>query len=118
MSFRNLGTGDNRGIIWSEDQNLAFGLIYDGKGSGGNNRLHFRDMIGTQSDIMTIKNNGMIGIGVDNPDATLHIKDFAKLEPQAAPPDCTSTNHEGRVYFAQGTQKLRVCTSSGWINVH
>ena len=71
----NLGTTDsNLGLIWREDENPAFGMVYNGEGSGGENRLHLREFIGSSSsDILTIKANGNLGINADNPLSTLEV---------------------------------------------
>jgi len=66
---------------------------------------------------------GNVGVGIDNPDATLHIKDFIKLEPQSAAPACDNTIHTGRIYFSSSIQRIRVCVdlgggSYGWTSVH
>ena len=125
LNLKDLGAGDNHGVIWSEDDNPAFGIIYDGVGNGGDNRLHIRDMISAQEDLVTIKNDGNVGIGIDNPTVTLHIKDIMKLEPISTAPSCLSSNDEGRIYYDSNLKKMRACVgftggnvSHGWVNLH
>ena len=125
LNLKDLGSGDNHGVIWSEDDNPAFGIIYDGEGSGGDNRLHIRDMISAQEDLVTIKNDGNVGIGIDNPTVTLHIKDIMKLEPISTAPSCSSNNDKGRIYYDSNLDKVRACVgfsggsrTHGWVNLH
>ena len=74
LNLRNLGGGDfDRGLIFSEDENPAFGFIYDGAGTGSSNRLHLREFLGTNSDVMTIMGDGNIGIGTDDPSVKLDV---------------------------------------------
>ena len=68
------GTDTDQGILWGETTNNVFGIIYDGEGSGGDNRLHLREFIdGSTTDIMTYKANGNVGIGTSDPQATLQV---------------------------------------------
>lgn len=114
---------DNAGdIMWKTSQGAIRPVLTlhsdDNTYLDGEKDIVFR----TKSDFqrrMRINENGNVGIGVDTPDATLHIKDFAKLEPINSPPACTEMSHVGRVYFDAGLNKLRVCVaSSGWVNLH
>ena len=79
IHMRNLGTGDAEGITFREGEIPVFGIIYDGVGNGGDNRLHVRDMFGTHSDLMTIKNDGNIGIGTDAPTHLLDVAGMARI---------------------------------------
>lgn len=67
---------------------------------------------------MTIDEEGNIGIGIDDPDVTLHIKDIAKLEPQKSAPACNQVIYVGRIYFNLKDDTLKVCTSGGWADLH
>lgn len=110
--MRNLGTNDtNQGIKWGESNDLeAFGIIYDGQGLVGNNRLHMREYItGSDTDIMTYKADGNVGVGIADPDVTLHIKDVAKLEPQSTEPTCDNSLL-GSIYYNATTNRVRICT--------
>ena len=67
-------TNDSAGYYWSEtDAEKAFGLLYDGSGNSGNNKLHLREFFGSQSDMVTFKGNGSVGIGQTNPEVPLHV---------------------------------------------
>jgi len=72
--IRNIGaTEDNTGVKWSENTNPVFGLVYDGEGIGVENRLHLREYLESNLDIMTYKVNGNVGIGVDDPQQNLDV---------------------------------------------
>jgi len=80
---------------------------------------------GVPSNVVYVSDNYQMGIGVSSPDATLHIKDFAKLEPQTTSPACNSDIHEGRIYYDKTFKKFRACVgfsggqvSHGWVNMH
>jgi len=68
---------------------------------------------------------GKVGIGIDEPEATLHIKDFLKLEPVSQTPSCLSSVNEGVIYYDGTLKKIRACVgflegdvSHGWVNLH
>ena len=86
-----LGSSDlDRGIKWGEQNaQQVFGMIYDGEGSLGENRLHLRQYLNGTSDIMTYKVNGMVGIGQPDPQQLLHI---SKLDQIGAAPKLLFTN--------------------------
>lgn len=79
FDLRNMGSVDNDlGVKFQETANDIFGIVYDGAGSGGENRLHIREYIGTTADVMTIKANGNIGIGIANPSNKLDVNGTIK----------------------------------------
>jgi hypothetical protein len=88
-----LGSSDlDRGLKWGEQNGQStFGFIYDGEGTGDANRLHLREYLGTQSDIMTMKGNGFVGINQPDPQTQLHI---SKVDQIGANPKMLFTNGE------------------------
>lgn len=81
----NLGsTNDDNGVKWGEDENVAFGLVYDGEGSTSLNRLHLREYIGATSDLMTIRADGKIGIKNDSPIYDLHLSNNSAAKPSSS----------------------------------
>lgn len=88
-----LGSSDlDRGLKWGEQNGQStFGFIYDGLGTGDENRLHLREYLGTQSDIMTLKGNGFVGVNQPDPQTQLHI---SKVDQIGANPRMLFTNSE------------------------
>jgi len=130
LNLRYLGGSDSdRGLVFSEDENRAFGLIYDGAGSSGSNRLHLREYVGSStSDIMTFKGDGKIGIGDVTPNADLEIANTLRLTPTNSRPTCNSTYY-GMMYFDDDDDTLYICLKDknknlppdpdpGWLALH
>lgn len=80
LSLIHLGENDDKGITFAETDNPVFGFIYDGEGTGNENRLHLRKYLGGTSDIITFKVDGKIGIGGENPITPLHIMTGTDVE--------------------------------------
>jgi len=59
--------------------------------------------------------NGLVGIGTENPQATLHISSLLKLEPTLIPP---LPHTEGMIYYDSTTNKLKVYTGSIWEEIN
>lgn len=126
--MRNLGNTDtNQGLKWGESNNdPAFGLTYDGEGTKVENRMHFQEYVdGGPGKIITIKANGNVGIGLENPTAALHNNEFMQLEPRSNAPGCLSSSDEGRIYYDSTLKKVRACiafrsgmVSHGWVDLH
>ena len=75
LNIRNIGGSDSgSGVIWSEAEEPVFGMVYNGTGNGDENRLHLREYLGSESNVMTYKGNGNIGIGVADPQENLDIQ--------------------------------------------
>jgi hypothetical protein len=49
---------------------------------------------------------------------TLRVSGLLRLKPSPIVLVCSTSDDEGLVYFDESAQKLRVCTSSGWVNLH
>jgi hypothetical protein len=131
MFMRNLGNNDtNQGVKWGEsNDDPAFGITYDGDGFEGENRLHIREYIdNSQSDLMTIKADGNVGIGIDNPESKLDINGIIHLRATMAQSgDCASVADYGKIAFDTSVNKLSVCADSdaiaggdqpGWVKLH
>jgi len=99
-----IGQTNSKGLIFSETDNPTYGWIYDGLGSGSNNQLQLREFIGTPSDIMTIKGNGRIGFGTENPSAALDLSDGSLILSNLG-----SDNDNG-ILFGEGSNPVY-----GWI---
>ena len=67
--MRNLGSiNTDQGIKWGEGADShIFGLVYDGNGDGASSKLYLREYNGTDTDVMTFKADGKIGIGTTDP---------------------------------------------------
>ncbi len=73
LLINNIGSAE-KGIIFTEgtgtDKNFA--ILYDGTGSGGDNRLDIETDLGGGT-VMSLKGNGNVGIGTTNPGAMLDV---------------------------------------------
>ena len=58
----NLGPTNEKGFLLGEGVTPVYGWVYDGVGSGNNNKLHLREYLGTESDILTVKGDGQLFI--------------------------------------------------------
>lgn len=115
LELVNPGPGGNRWRISSSNDNWNAG--------GG------KFLIGTSSNTnnarLIIQGDGNVGVGEINPNATLHIKDVARLTPQTSEPACDN-DLIGSIYFDDNTKRLRICTVLngpsktfiGWKNLH
>ena len=74
-----LGSTNEKGILFGESTDPIYGWIYDGVGSGSNNRLHLREFLGTPSDILSIDGDGNVGFGEKSPSQKIHVKDGSIL---------------------------------------
>ncbi len=63
-----------------------------------------------RNNAFTILKNGNMGVGIDEPKRTVHIKDVLRLEPTTAP----LTPGEGDVYYDAATHKLMVYDGTTW----
>ena len=63
----------------SDSANFGFSLRYKGSGSGVNNSLAFfaDNTTGSQTEALTILNDGKVGVGATAPDESFHIKGSA-----------------------------------------
>jgi len=80
---------------------------------GGNNRFMFANT--TVGNFPLVLEGEHIGINQFDPEASLHINDFMKLEPRSTAP---SPPTEGMVYYDGSTHKLRVYNGSIWEDLH
>jgi len=94
------GTGD----IW----NLVDPLFVIGNGFFG---IPGDFNTAVRQNALTILKNGNMGVGIDTPQRTVHIKDVMRLEPQAVVP---SNPQEGDVYFNGVDKKLMVYDGTIW----
>jgi hypothetical protein len=112
----NLGNNDtNQGIKWGETTNEVFGMTYDGEGSTTENRIHIQEYVsGGPGKIMTIKANGNVGIGTQNPQVEMDIDGTLWLRKQTLSTSaCNSTAEYGKLAFDTVTNKLAVCADIG-----
>ncbi|HHL72185.1 MAG TPA: hypothetical protein ENJ29_06720 [Bacteroidetes bacterium] len=79
----NTASGADTKILFSEGNEPMVSLFYEGSaGAGTNNRLHLRaETSGAQSNVMTWKLNGRVGIGTSNPSAMLDIAGDVRWKP-------------------------------------
>ncbi len=79
----NTASGADTKILFSEANEPMVSLFYEGSaGAGTNNRLHLRaETSGAQSNVMTWKLNGRVGIGTSNPSAMLDIAGDVRWKP-------------------------------------
>jgi len=94
------GTGD----IW----NLVDPLFVIGNGFFG---VPGDFNTAVRKNALTILKNGNMGVGIDIPQRTVHIKDVMRLEPQAVEP---SNPQEGDIYFNGVDKKLMVYDGTIW----
>lgn len=72
--LKNLSDIAQKGILFAEEDIPNFGLLYNGSGTIGNKKMHFREYNdGIVSDILTLQDNGNVGIGTSSPNNKLHI---------------------------------------------
>ncbi len=64
-----------------------------------------------RNNAFTILKNGNIGVGVDTPARTVHIKDVMRLEPRIVAP---SNPSEGDIYYDSTLHKLMVFDGTMW----
>lgn len=64
-----------------------------------------------RSNALTVLKNGNLGVGVNNPQRTVHIKDVMRLEPRITAP---LNPQEGDVYFDGSDKKLMVFDGTIW----
>lgn len=67
-----------------------------------------------RSNAFTILKNGNVGVGIDNPQRAVHIKDVIRLEPRLTAPLNPS---EGDIYFDGIEKKLKVYDGTQWQTV-
>ena len=60
---------------------------------------------------MTMSADGFLGIGITEPQRTLHVKDVIRLEPRSYPP---SNPSEGDMYMDSNDHKLKVFNGTEW----
>lgn len=74
------GYDSNRGFLLGENNTgPAFGFVYNGAGSGSDNRAHIKEMLsGDTSVIMTFKGNGFVGVGTSDPQQPLDVQGTIK----------------------------------------
>jgi hypothetical protein len=68
-----------------------------------------------RGSLVRFSGNGLVGIGTENPQATLHISSLLKLEPTLIPP---LPHTEGMIYYDNTTNKLKVYTGSIWEEIN
>ena len=94
------GYDSNRGFLLGENNTgPAFGFVYNGAGSGSNNRAHIKEMLqGDTSIIMTFKGNGFVGINKSDPLLPLDVNGAIKgIE---------------LIYATEGTQTISMSTNA------
>lgn len=74
-----LGATNEKGLLFGESNDPLYGWIYDGVGSSNDNKLHLREYLGTPSDILTIKGDGKIGFGTNDPAEKIDVSDGSIL---------------------------------------
>ena len=89
-------------VFGDEDFDLSSKVVIQGLGTG--NILRLDDYSGDTKAVFT--NAGNVGIGITNPQRTLHIKDVLRLEPQASAPSGglgdLYVGTDGKLYFHNG----------------
>lgn len=125
-----------KGALYIADENHYFdfdrGLIFRGTGNRWSARFTANNQMDLDGEIVGIykiensagatriadpaqgviavfRNNGRVGIGTSNPQATLHVNAVLKLEPQGTPPQ----GNQGDLY-AGTNGKLYFHNGSGW----
>lgn len=73
IEMNKLGPSNGKGLFFSEINSKVYGLVYDGIGGIGDDRLHIREYEGDSSNVMTFKSNGNVGIGTAIPNSKLEI---------------------------------------------
>lgn len=107
------GTGGYGGGFWASDSDdPANSLSFVGRGSNTENLI---GMYSNGSWRVVIKDNGAIGLGTPNPQASVHINSVMRLEPQPVPP-CGGkgdlyVNTNGELNIHNGTCWKKVLTA-------
>jgi len=70
-------------------------------------------IIPERNNAFTILKNGNIGIGIEEPQTSLHIKDVLRLEPSYGPLNPSA----GDIYFDKVSEKLKVYSEGVWKTV-
>ena len=90
----------NRLLTTNHDQSAA--SLYD----SGNNSLN-------TVRLLTLNNQGYLGLGTSTPQRTLHVNQAMRLEPMNTPP---TNPGKGDIYFDNVLNKLRVWDGTTWQN--
>jgi len=80
---------------------------------GGNNKFIIANT--TLATFPVVLHGANIGINTLDPEASLHINDFMKLEPRSAAP---ASPTEGMIYYDGTLKKLRVYDGGTWVDLH
>ena len=87
-------------------------LFRTGEAWGGERFFKFQKP-GGSSNVMVISSSGRVGIGMDSPQTSLHVKDVLRLEPRNTAPSSPS---KGDMFFDSTINKLRVYDGTTWQN--
>ncbi len=99
-------------------------FVADATFAPGNNPTTVRFELGdgdpntpTKLTRMVITSDGNVGVGTVQPQATLDVKGFARLEPMNAPPVTCDTAHAGSIAL---TSQYSICACNGtmWVFTH
>ncbi len=66
-------------------------------------------------EICLVFHGNNVGIGTLDPEASLHINDFMKLEPRSSTPPSPT---KGMIYYDSNDDKVKVYTGSVWENLN
>ncbi len=69
-------------------------------------------------NIFTVLSNGNIGIGINDPKSTLHVKGYIQIDTVTAPPPKSACKsfYAGRMIFDTTNNCLYICSGSNWIS--
>lgn len=110
-----LGATNSKGIFFGESSSKVYGWLYDGLGTGSNNKIHLREFLGTETNILTAKGNGNIGIGEIDPQEKFVVRGSMKIGGSAnlTPEEGTIRWNESKLDF-EGFDGTRWETLTGF----
>ncbi|MCK5107462.1 MAG: hypothetical protein KAQ83_01935 [Nanoarchaeota archaeon] len=114
------------GVLFGVDDNVSYakgGIVYNRTLSHGRGDFHFLQEYHAgggeptlAESVMTIKNNGDVGIGITNPVVALDVDGVIRTTPRATATCDTTT--EGAIYYDSDVNTFYGCNSTDWVSLN